>query len=662
MTGRRYRARVGSSVAKVFALVAFVLFATAATYPKGVDVSNWQGSSIDWLQVAGGGYTFAFAKASENTTFTDVTYAVNRGGAKTSGVRLGAYHFARPAGSTDALATADAIAEADHFVDVAQVNVGDLPPVLDLEVTGGLSPARLVVWTTAFLDQVAARTGVRALIYASPSFWKTQLSDTPAFALAGSRLWIAHWTKNAAPQVPAANWNGAGWSFWQWSNCVKVPGIVANCVDANRANASSAGTFAVRAFPTGALTAATPPAIVGAARAGVRLAATAGSWTGARPATFSYQWQTCTAPTACTPIPGASLETYTPGGADVGRTLNVVVTAKAGSISGAATSPNTAAVAAANGVAVPLATTPPLVAGTLQVGQPLLASAGAWNGNPSRFAYQWQRCDALGAACAPIAGATTQTYTVTPGDLALTLSVVVTATNAGGSVTASATPTTPVQPAPVPAPVVGPLAAVAGQAGAVVTAGASATVTWQPGAVPVGSVVSLDELPRSLRLMVTPSATLPWPAAIAYATTDRVVGFSTDGRIWAPVPSLTAAALPAGVLVGLFEGTIYTRRAGQFRLFVPGLWGDPTKVSKFAPRLRRVAPIEVTTLRRGVHVVSTRLMSPSQVLVLPSRRRLLRAGTFPVKVRVPPGKRSVKIVAIDPYGRRGAFTLSFRAP
>lgn len=653
---------MGSRVAKFFALVAFVLFATAAAYPKGIDVSNWQGSSIDWLQVAGGGYTFAFAKASENTTFTDLTYALNRSGAQGAGVRLGAYHFARPAGSSDALATADAIAEADHFVDVAQLRAGDLPPVLDLEVTGGLAPARLVTWTAAFLDHVAARTGVRPLIYASPSFWKTQLSDTTAFALAGSRLWIAHWTKSAAPQVPASNWNGNGWSFWQWSNCVKVPGIVANCVDANRANATSAGTFAVRAFPTGTPAATTPPAIVGTPRAGARLAATVGSWTGARPATFSYQWQTCSAPAACTLIPGATLETYTPGGADVGRTLNVVVTAKAGNTVASATSPSTAVVAAANGVAVPVATTPPLVAGTLQVGQQLLASAGAWNGNPSRFAYQWQRCDALGAACAPIAGAAAQTYTLTPGDLALTISVVVTATNAGGSVSAGATPTTPVQPAPVPPAVVGSLVAVEGQAGAVATEDAGATVTWQPGAVPTATTVTLATTKTGIALGLTPAATLPWPVDLAWPLGGQVLGYSTDGRVWRPVTVLTGATLPAGVFLGTYADHIYTRRAAQFRQFVPDAWGDPTKVSRLAPRLRRVAPITVTTLRGGAHVVSTRLMSPSQVLVLPSRRRLLQAGTFPVKVRVPAGRRSVKIIAIDPYGRRGAFTLSFRAP
>ena len=89
--------------------------------------------------------------------------------------------------------------------------------MLDLETNGGLAPAALTKWTQAWLDEVTARTGVHAMIYVSPSFWKTTLGDTPSFAGTGNPLWIAHWTKNAAPLVPASNWNGLGWTFWQWS-------------------------------------------------------------------------------------------------------------------------------------------------------------------------------------------------------------------------------------------------------------------------------------------------------------------------------------------------------------------------------------------------------------------------------------------------------------
>jgi hypothetical protein len=157
-------------------------------------------------------------------------------------------------------------------------------------------------------------------------------------------------------------------------------------------------------------------------------------------------------------------------------------------------------------------------------------------------------------------------------------------------------------------------------------------------------------------------ATLPWPVDLAYATDygTQVAAYSTDGRVWRPATPLTSATLPAGVLVGSYAGHILTRKPGLFWLFAPGSWGDPTKVSRFAPRLRRIAPIKVTRLRSGALIVSTRMTTPSQVLVVPSRRRILAPGSFPLKLRVSAHTRTVHVIAIDPYGRRGGFTLSFR--
>jgi len=215
---------------------------------------------------------------------------------------------------------------------------------------------------------------------------------------------------------------------------------------------------------------------------------------------------------------------------------------------------------------------------------------------------------------------------------------------------------------------VGSLAATAGVAGAVTSDDGSATVTWQPGAVPVGTTVSLASVPQALALGLAPATTLPWPVDLSYASAPagQVVGYSTDGRIWRPVTALTSPALPAGVLEGAWnDGTtqhVLTRKAGRFRLFVPKAWGDPSRVSKYAPRIRRVAPIRVARLRSGAFVVSTRLSVPSQALIVPSKRRLLRPGAFPFKVRVAKTSRQVRVTAIDPYGRRGRFTLSFRAP
>ena len=190
----------------------------------GIDVSHHQGL-IDWSEVAGSGQRFAFAKATEGSTFVDPNYAFNKSEAEMAGVVFGAYHFARPDGATN-----DAIVEADHFVDVAQLEPGNLIPVLDIERTGGLSQAQVTQWILDWLNRVTERIGVRPMIYTSPNGWQTRTGNTTAVAAAGyTVLWVAHWGVSA-PTVPAGNWNGNGWTFWQHGNCGAVAGID-GCVD-----------------------------------------------------------------------------------------------------------------------------------------------------------------------------------------------------------------------------------------------------------------------------------------------------------------------------------------------------------------------------------------------------------------------------------------------
>ncbi len=190
------------------------------TFIEGIDVSHWQGT-IDWPAVAAAGKRFTYIKASEGTSFVDGDYAANRVQARAAGLYVGAYHYARP----DATA-GDAAAEADHFVDTAQPAAGELLPILDLEESGDLPTAALQEWVQAYLDRIYERLGVRGVIYVSPNFWKTSMGDTTWFATAGYPvLWIAHWTDAGAPSVPAANWAGNGWTFWQYTSNGTVPGI-----------------------------------------------------------------------------------------------------------------------------------------------------------------------------------------------------------------------------------------------------------------------------------------------------------------------------------------------------------------------------------------------------------------------------------------------------
>lgn len=184
-----------------------------------------------------------------------------------------------------------------------------------------------------------------------------------------------------------------------------------------------------------------PPTVSGTAQQGDTLTAVNGSWQD-DPVSYGYQWQDCTADT-CTDIGGANDPTYVLASSDVGRSVDVVVTATNLAGSGGATSVTTAAVIAL----APVASSPPSVTGTLQQGSTLTAGRGTWSNSPTTYTYQWQDCS---AACTSIIGATNATYTLGSGDVGNPLDVVVTATNTGGSAAASSARTAAVlAPTPV---------------------------------------------------------------------------------------------------------------------------------------------------------------------------------------------------------------------
>ena len=225
---------------------------------------------------------------------------------------------------------ANAVAQADLFVSVAQPQTGELAPVLDLERTGGLSPASLRAWTAAWLNEVQLQIGIRPTIYSSPTFWRRAVGDASVFASAGSNLWVAHW-RVASPRVPAANWGASGWTFWQWTNCSRVPGI-RGCVDGDRYRQSRVGSALMAPQPVAVDT----PTVAGVPQTGQLLSATTGTWQAYPAPTLAYQWQRCTDTTAakCTTIPKAVTSTYVVSPADVGSTLRVVVTATSRARSG----------------------------------------------------------------------------------------------------------------------------------------------------------------------------------------------------------------------------------------------------------------------------------------------------------------------------------------
>ena len=223
--------------------------ASAVVAPlEGLDVSRWQ-ATINWAQVKAAGKQFVVMKATEGTGYVDPMYATNRAGAMGVGIPMAAYHFASPDSSPN-----EAVQEADHYVAVARLTAGNLLPALDLEQTGGLAPAALQAWVRAWLDEVTARLGIRPMIYVSPNFWSSKVGNDTTIAQAGYKtLWIANWGVTS-PTVPANNWNGNGYTFWQYTDCGHVAGITTGCVDLDRYNGSD--LTAVTYNPTFSVTAA----------------------------------------------------------------------------------------------------------------------------------------------------------------------------------------------------------------------------------------------------------------------------------------------------------------------------------------------------------------------------------------------------------------------
>jgi len=76
---------------------------------------------------------------------------------------------------------------------------------------------------------------------------------------------------------------------------------------------------------------------------------------------------------------------------------------------------------------------PPVIVGTPWVGAQVTAFHGQWTNSPTTYSDQWLRCDASGAACTPIAGATNPIYVLAGSDVGATIRVQETASGSGST-------------------------------------------------------------------------------------------------------------------------------------------------------------------------------------------------------------------------------------
>jgi lysozyme len=189
---------------------------------KGMDVSYYE-ESIDWNTVRANGIEFAIIRATDGLQFPDPKFSAYWAGAKAAGVIRGAYQFFRPA--------QDPVAQANLLLSrMGPPQPGDLPPVLDVEVSGGRTPAEIAAAVRAWVDHVAQAIGRQPIIYAGRYSWHDLTGNTDVTT---SPLWVAHYTAAPCPNIPSP-WTR--WLMWQHSSTGSVPGIPGSMLDINLFN------------------------------------------------------------------------------------------------------------------------------------------------------------------------------------------------------------------------------------------------------------------------------------------------------------------------------------------------------------------------------------------------------------------------------------------
>lgn len=190
----------------------------------GIDVSYYE-DSIDWPTVRAAGIEFAIIRATDGATYIDSKFPMYWAGAKAAGVIRGAYQFFRPA--------EDPIEQADLLLaQMGPPEPGDLPPTIDVEVSGGLDPASVTASVNMWIDHVTEAIGRPPIVYAGLYSWHDLTANAD---VSTSPLWMAQYTDAPCPDIPSP-WTR--WLIWQHSSTGSVAGIPGSALDVNLFNGS----------------------------------------------------------------------------------------------------------------------------------------------------------------------------------------------------------------------------------------------------------------------------------------------------------------------------------------------------------------------------------------------------------------------------------------
>lgn len=189
----------------------------------GIDVSEHQGSDIDWSAVADAGVQFVFVRvgnrgATEGALGTDERFQQNATGAAEAALEVGAYFFSQALTEDEAREEANftvaRLSEAES-AGVEFTYVAYDHEAVDIEGAraNDLSSEQFTANAAAFCD-VIARAGYKPMLYGNP----LDLSRLSADIRSKYPVWYAEYGVDV-PTLPL------DFAIWQYSNTGTVPGI-----------------------------------------------------------------------------------------------------------------------------------------------------------------------------------------------------------------------------------------------------------------------------------------------------------------------------------------------------------------------------------------------------------------------------------------------------
>lgn len=181
----------------------------------GFDSRHWDGNLPSPTP-----FRYAFVKFTEATGFTASTARQQWDGLKARNLLRGPYHFYRNAANPED--------QAAFFRATVGSDIGELPPVLDLEDTASIKGGELPARVKRCLAEIERLFERKPMIY-SAAWWWNPWMGTQAWATAYEH-WVANYTAGSVPLLPVG-WGR--WDVWQYKGDVAEPGMNA-MVDWNR--------------------------------------------------------------------------------------------------------------------------------------------------------------------------------------------------------------------------------------------------------------------------------------------------------------------------------------------------------------------------------------------------------------------------------------------